>query len=93
VPGCAGATAITVGVHAGRPTAWAALYSEAADSTELALIDVENASAACVAVLRGDAEDAGDSSGSARLERLAWDGQRLLAAGDPGLVSFEPPAL
>jgi hypothetical protein len=91
VPGCAGATALSVGVFRGRATAWAALYSEAADRTELALIDVEQARAELIATLRGDAEDEADASGAARLERLAWDGRRLLGVGDPGIVMLEPP--
>jgi hypothetical protein len=91
VPGCAGATALALGVFRGRTTAWAALYSEAADRTELALIDVERAQAELVATLRGNADDEVDASGAARLERLSWDGRRLLGVGDPGLVILEPP--
>jgi hypothetical protein len=92
VRGCAGSTAITVGTFRGRPTAWVALYSEAADRTNLAMIDLEHGNAELVASLAGDTgEDASDSAGAGRLERLAWDGQRLLGAGDPGLLSFEPP--
>lgn len=92
VPGCAGVTAITVGEHHGRLTAWAALYSEASDRTELALINVEEGRAELVATLTGALEDGADSSGAARIERLVWDGRRLAGAGDPGLVAFEPPA-
>jgi hypothetical protein len=93
VNGCAGATAVAVGTCQGRPTAWVTLYSETVDRTELALVDVERATAEVVAVLVGEpAEDAADAAGTGRLERLAWDGRRLLAVGDPGLVSFEPPA-
>jgi hypothetical protein len=92
VPGCAGGTAITVGVFRDRPTAWVALYSEAADRTDVAMIDLEHGSAELVAVLAGEADDdASDSAGAGRLDRLAWDGRRLLGAGDPGLLSFEPP--
>lgn len=93
VRGCAGTTAVAVGTFRGRPTAFAALYSETADRTEVVLVDVEHGSAEVIAAVTGDAgEDASDSSGTGRLERLAWDGQRLLGVGDPGLAAFEPPA-
>jgi hypothetical protein len=92
VPGCAGSTAVAVGTFRGRPTAWVALYSEAADRTNVAMIDLERGSAELVASLAGETgDDASDSSGAGRLERLAWDGGRLLGAGDPGLLSFQPP--
>jgi hypothetical protein len=92
VPGCAGSTAITVGAFRGRPTAWVALYSEAADRTDVAMIDLEQGSAELVAFLAGETgDDASDSSGAGRVDRLAWDGHRLVGAGDPGLLSFEPP--
>jgi hypothetical protein len=92
VPGCAGSTAVTVGTFRGRPAAWAALYSEASDRTELVLIDIERATPEVIADLVGEpGDDPSDASGTGRLERLAWDGARLLGVGDPGLVSFEPP--
>ncbi len=93
VPGCSGGTAVTVGALHGRAHAWVALYSETADRTDVALIDVEQASAEVIASLAGEpGEDESDPSGTGRLERLVWDGQRLVGAGDPGLVAFEPPA-
>jgi hypothetical protein len=93
VAGCAECTAVTIGTFRDRPAAWVALYSETSDRTEIALIDIEHATAEVVAILTGEpAEDATDAAGTGRLERLAWDGRRLVAVGDPGLVSFEPPA-
>lgn len=93
VPGCGGSTAVTVGTFRGRPAAFAALYSETSDRTDVVLIDLEQATAEVVAVVTGEAaEDTSDSSATGRLDRLAWDGSRLLAAGDLGLLALEPPA-
>jgi hypothetical protein len=92
VPGSVAATACTVGTLGGRTHAWVALYSEAADVTRVLLLDAERADAEVIATLKGSGDD--DSLGaSARVERLAWDGARLFAVGDPGFLLLEPPNL
>jgi hypothetical protein len=92
VPGSAAATACSVGTYGGRAYAWVALYSEAADATRVLMVDVERAEAEVILTLSGAGDD--DQLGaSARLERLAWDGARLFAVGEPGFLSIEPPSL
>jgi hypothetical protein len=92
VPGCVGATACAAGSFGGRPCAWIALYSEAADVTRVLMIDVVRAEAEVIATLAGSGDDE-QLGPSARLERLVWDGTRLFAAGEPGFLLVEPPSL
>ena len=90
VPGSVAATACTAGSSDGRPCVWVALYSEAADSTRILMVDVTRGDAEVIATLAGAGDD--DHLGpSARIERLAWDGGRLFAAGEPGFLLLEPP--
>jgi len=92
VPGCAGVTAIAAGRFAGRATVWAALYRETADRTDVVMVDVGNAEARVIAAVAGADEDNEGAGETARLERLSWDGARLIGAGAMGLLAFEPPA-
>jgi hypothetical protein len=91
VPGCATATACAAGVHDGRSRVWLALYSEAADLTQLVMVDAERAEAEVIAKIAGSGDDE-EGGASGRIERLGWDGTRLFAAGEPGFLAFEPPS-
>jgi hypothetical protein len=91
VPGCASATACAAGSLRGRDSVWVALYSEAADSTRIALVDVATGRAEVVAILNGPGDDENEQAGSARIDALGWDGARLYAVGDPGFLSLSPP--
>jgi len=92
VSGCAGVTAVAAGRFAGKVTVWAALYRETADRTDVVMVDVDKAEARVIASVRGADEDNEGAGETARLERLSWDGSRLLGAGAIGLVAFEPPS-
>lgn len=91
VPGSVGATACAVGSFGGRAYAWVALYSEAADSTRILMIDPVRAEAEVIATIAGSGDDE-QLGPSARLERFVWDGTRLFAAGEPGFLLIEPPS-
>jgi hypothetical protein len=90
VRGCSGATAVAAGTFNGKPAVWAALYRETEDRTDLVLVEAESAAATIVASLHGPPGDDSDGE-TGRVERLAWDGTRLLGVGAMGLVAFEPP--
>jgi hypothetical protein len=91
VPGSVAATACAAGSSEGRPCVWVALYSEAADSTRILRVDAVRGDAEVIASLTGAGDD--DQLGpSARIERLAWDGARLFAAGECGFLLLEPPS-
>ncbi len=91
VPGSVAATACATGSSAGRPCVWVALYSEAADSTRILMVDVTRGDAEVIATMTGAGDDA-ELGPSARIERLAWDGARLFAVGEPGFLLIEPPS-
>jgi hypothetical protein len=91
VRGAVGPTALAVGHLDGRAVAWAALYREADDASDLCLIDVSSASALRIGTVR--ARDGSDESEGARVAALLWSApqRRLWAAGDFGLRCFTPP--
>ena len=89
VPGSVAATACAVGTCEGRAFAWVALYSEVADTTRILMIDAARAEAEVIATISGSGDDE-QLGPSARIERLAWDGARLFAVGEPGFVLLEP---
>jgi hypothetical protein len=92
VAGSATVTACAVGVLDGRTCVFFALYSETSDAARLAMVDVAQGSAEVIAFIPGGGDDDSDEGPpSGRLDRLAWDGARLYAAGEPGFLSFEPP--
>jgi hypothetical protein len=90
VPGGANVTACAAGFHGGRPRAFLALYTEATDTTQIALVDAEDGTAQIVAVVAGPGDD-DVLPASARITALGWDGERLFAVGEPGFILLEPP--
>ncbi len=92
VAGSATVTACAIGLLDGRARVWFALYSEASDAARLVMVDVVDGSAEIIASIAGGGDDDSDEGPpSGRLDRLAWDGTRLYAAGEPGFLSLEPP--
>jgi hypothetical protein len=85
IAGTNNVTACAVGLFAGRPTAFAAVYRETHDESVFVRIDAETGDASAIASVSppssGDIElEVG------RVERLSWDGERLWAAGAFGLA-------
>jgi hypothetical protein len=90
VAGIASATAGVAGSYEGRPVVWVALYSETRDLTRFVLVDASDGSARTIATLTGAADAEGEHATGARIERLVWDGRRLYAAGEAGLLVLAP---
>jgi hypothetical protein len=92
VPGTISVSAVALGRLGGTLCAFVALHHEVSDTTDIAIIDLAAAEATVIASITGEGEtDESDTAGTARAERLVWDGTRLVAAGDVGLVCIEPP--
>jgi hypothetical protein len=95
ISGCTNATALAAWKAEERLHVAAALYRDADQVSDIALIDVANGSAECIGVVREDeharASDDGDGVERARVERMAWDAAsgRLYVAGSFGLMSFQ----
>ena len=90
VPGCANGTSIAAGVINGAAAVVVALYREAEDASDVVLVDPTSARAQIVATLVSRERDPDQIPESGRVERLAWDGTRLWAAGGFGVAIFRP---
>jgi hypothetical protein len=93
VPGIVTPTAVAVGTLDGRSYVWAACYAETRDRTQLVAIDLTSSGAEVIATLDGPGDGEAEQSGSARVERLGWDGARLFAVGEAGFVMLAPAGL
>lgn len=91
VPGVVTPTAVTLGTLDGRGYVWAACYAETRDRTQFVAIDLDSGNAEVIATLDGPGDGEAEHSGSARIERLGWDGARLFGAGEAGFVMLAPP--
>jgi hypothetical protein len=90
VAGCANATAVTAGAIGGAAAVVVALYREAEDVSDLVLIDPANGQAKVIATLSSRERDPDQIPEGGRVERLAWDGTRLWAAGGFGVAIVRP---
>jgi len=94
VRGAAGASACAVGVLDGTPVGWLSLYGEAADESLVARVDLATGHAEVVATLSGPTSPDPDLDAElGKIERLAWDGDRLWAAGGFGVAVFRRDSL
>jgi hypothetical protein len=84
VTGAVNVTALAIGVRAGKPWLFAALYREARDLTELIAVEPHSGAACSVAELSAANED--DSEEMGRTWALSCLNGRLWAAGSFGLV-------
>ena len=91
VAGCTNATSVTAGGAIGGAAAVVvALYREAEDVSDLVLIDPATGQATIVATLSSRERDPDQIPEGGRVERLAWDGARLWAAGGFGVAIVRP---
>ncbi len=88
--GCANATTVTAGTLGGAAAVVVALYREAEDASELVLVDPATAQAKVIATLVSRERDPDQIPEGGRVERLAWDGARLWAAGGFGVAIVRP---
>ncbi len=96
VPGCRNVTTCTVGQYSGKFIAWAALFFELEDRSELVGIDCSALRIHKLAEYRVVSDSSGpedDPPERARIDALLWDSarRRILAAGCFGLTCFVPP--
>ena len=96
VAGCRNVTACAIGLYAGRIHAWAALFFELEDRSELVGLDCRALRIHKLAEYKVVSDSSGpedDPPERARIDDLLWDPtrQRILAAGCFGLTCFVPP--
>jgi hypothetical protein len=96
VPGCRNVTTCIVGQYSGKLFAWAALFFELEDRSELVGIDCRALRIHKLAEYRVVSDSSGpedDPPERARIDALLWDSarRRILAAGCFGLTCFVPP--
>ncbi len=96
VAGCRNVTACAIGLHAGRIQAWAALFFELEDRSELVGLDCRALRIHKLAEYKVVSDSSGpedDPPERARIDDLLWDPtrQRIVAAGCFGLTCFVPP--
>jgi hypothetical protein len=94
VPGCLHATALELGLRAGRPRAFIAAFVESEEQCLLIEVDVLTRAAAIVAELRPIDDVAPSDGEDGRVRALVWDAERgvLWAAGATGLFRLTPPS-
>ena len=96
VAGCRNITACAIGPFAGRVHAWAALFFELDDRSELVDVDCKGLRIHKLTEYKVVSDSSGpedDPPERARIDDLLWDPlrQRILAAGCFGLTCFVPP--
>ena len=94
--GCRTVTAFAIGHYLGRDYAWAALFYELEDRTEIVAIDLKSSRVQKLAEYRVMTDSEGpedDPPERARIDYLLWDSSRhrIIAAGCFGLACFVPP--
>ena len=94
--GCRNVTACAIGQYSGRVYAWAALFFELQDRSEMVGIDCRALRIHKLAEYNVVSDSSGpedDPPERARIDSLLWDAnrQRILAAGCFGLTCFVPP--
>ena len=91
IAGSATCTALTAGSYRGKPSVWAALFSELRAHASLLLIDAASGAAETIAEL--EARSGRDDDGP-RVHALAYDdsSETLYVAGEHGLYAFRAPA-
>lgn len=94
VPGCLHATALALGLRAGRPRAFVAAFVESEEQSLVIEIDVATRAAEIVAELRPTDDVAPSDGDDGRIRALAWDAELgvIWAGGATGLFRVTPPS-